>query len=65
MEMKLNILKQQFEQKHKFKRAREKATNRLLMQTQKVKSMSENQFRTLTIKMTVKITVPCIDRGKV
>jgi hypothetical protein len=53
------------EQKQHFKKAREKATDGLVAQAKKIKLMSENQFSPLNVKMTVKIPVPCVDRGKV
>lgn len=36
-----------------------------MAQAKKIKSMSENQFLLLTVETTMKITMPCVDRGKV
>ncbi|XP_022177881.1 KRAB-A domain-containing protein 2-like [Myzus persicae] len=41
------------------------ATDGLVAQAKKMKLLSENLFPPLTVETTVKIPVPCVDRGKV
>jgi hypothetical protein len=60
-----NILVNLSEQKQNFKKTREKATDGLVVQAKKMKLMSENQFSPLKVETTVKIPVPCVDRGKI